>query len=164
MKRTAKPPMPPMPQFARTAARQGGRGLRMKPGQMNKTEAERARQLEELRECGAIIGWWFQPFRLRLAEDNAYYTVDFMTMRRDGLIELEEIKGHWEEAALVRIKVAASLFPFTFVALTKQAKRDGGGWDVRRFKGWTDDEEPELVEQQAGRDLTVRFTGEAAPK
>ncbi len=115
----------------------GGRGLRMKPGQMNRTEKERAVELEAMRERGEILGWWFQPTRLRLAEDNAWYTIDFMVMHCDGLIEMEEIKGHWEEAALVRIKVAASLYPFSFVALTRQTKRAGGGWDKRLFKGWS---------------------------
>lgn len=116
----------------------GGRALKTPPGAMNKTEAERSRELESLKAAGEIIGWWFEPFRLRLAEDNAFYTIDFMVVRPDGTIELEEVKGHWEEAALVRIKVAASLYPFSFVALKKRTKKDGGGWERREFKGWTE--------------------------
>lgn len=118
--------------------RSGGRGLRMKPGQMNKAEEERAQELEAHRLSGVILGWWFQPFRLRLAEDNAWYTIDFMVQLANGLLSCEEIKGHWEEAALVRIKVAASLYPFTFVALTKLRKKDGGGWSRRIFRGWSE--------------------------
>lgn len=111
----------------------------MAPGQMNRTENERSIELEEMRRRGEILWFKFQPFRLRLAEDNAWYTIDFAVMRPDGFLEMEEIKGHWEEAALVRIKVAASLYPFVFVALTRKTKKDGGGWDRRVFKGWSDE-------------------------
>lgn len=116
----------------------GGRHARQKPGVMNKTEEKRARELDEALQRGEIAGWMFQPMRLRLAEDNAWYTIDFMVTRNDGLIELEEIKGHWEAAALLRIKVAADRYGFIFVALRAKPKKDGGGWDRRVFKGWTD--------------------------
>lgn len=121
--------------------RASGRALRLPPGAMNKTEQERARELDTLLAAGSIITWRFEPFRMRIADDNAFYTPDFMVVGSDGLITIEEIKGHWEEAALVRIKVAASLYPFRFVALRKRPKRDGGGWECRTFKGWSDDAE-----------------------
>lgn len=118
--------------------RRSGRGLRLPPGAMNKTEQERARELDALLKAGKIVAWRFEPFRLRIAEDNAFYTPDFMVVGADGLITIEEIKGHWEDAALVRIKVAASIYPFRFVALRKLPKREGGGWECRTFKGWSD--------------------------
>ena len=135
----------------------GGRGLRLKPGQMNRTEAEHAQELELRLRAGDILAWWFQPFRLRLAEDNAWYTPDFAVMHRDGLLEVQEIKGYWEEAALVRIKVAAALYPFVFAALTKLPKKEGGGWRRREFKGWEDGPPAPAVERPA---QTALFAGQ----
>lgn len=112
---------------------------------MNKAEAERAGQLEAMRARGEILGWWFEAMTFRLAEDGARYTPDFMVHEASGLIRFEEVKGNWEEAALVRIKVAATLYPFPFVALRKRAKKDGGGWDERAFKGWRDESTTEVV-------------------
>lgn len=120
----------------------GGRTARQKPGVMNGTEERRARELDAMLGRGEITGYWFQPFRYRIADDNAWYTCDFMVAGLDGLITMEEIKGHWEAAALIRIKVAASTYPFVFVALSRQTKANGGGWDRRVFKGWSDDALP----------------------
>jgi hypothetical protein len=33
----------------------------------------------------------------------------------------------------VKIKVAAALFPFRFLAVTAKPKRDGGGWREEEF-------------------------------
>lgn len=71
----------------------------------------------------------YEPLRLRLAR-NAHYTPDFITEDRDGKLIAWEVKGFWREAARVRIKVAARLFPWlTFKAVRRQRKADGGGWD-----------------------------------
>lgn len=35
--------------------------------------------------------------------------------------------------ARVKIKVAAELHPYRFVAVTARPKRDGGGWAVEEF-------------------------------
>lgn len=121
------------PPFAR-----GGRALRTKPGEMNKTEALREAELAVMLSRGEIVAYRFHPFRLRIAEGNAYYTPDFMVIGADGIVTIEEVKGHWEEAGLVRLKVAAEVFPFRFVSLRKRAKKDGGGWDCKVFKGWSD--------------------------
>ncbi len=123
----------------------GGRGLTRKPGVLNGTEQERADQLEAARRAGEVLAWWFSPLRMRLAGDNAFYTPDFMVLYPDGAIVIEEVKGFWEEAALVRIKVAADRYPFAFRALTKRPKKLGGGWDVREFKGWGEDSNPAVT-------------------
>ena len=44
------------------------------------------------------------------------------------------MKGHWEDDARVKIKVAAAMFPFTFIAVFAAPKKDGGGW---RFENVT---------------------------
>ena len=61
---------------------------------------------------------------------NQFYTPDFLVILADGRIELHEVKGHWEDDARVKIKVAAAQKPwFTFVAV-KWVK---GGWEYERF-------------------------------
>ena len=37
---------------------------------------------------------------------------------RSGVLELHECKGFWRDDARVKIKVAASLYPFKFIAVT----------------------------------------------
>lgn len=86
----------------------------------SKWEAERADMLEVRRRAGSLKWWRYEPMRLRLA-DGAWYKPDFLVQHNDGSLELEEIKGHWREAALVRFKVARELYPmFHFNALTKR--------------------------------------------
>lgn len=95
---------------------------------MNKTEAAYERHLYALVEAGEVLWYRFEPMRLRLA-NGAYYKPDFGVKLRDGSLEFHETKGHWREAARVRIKVAAELFPFRFIAVT----RNGGGWAREEF-------------------------------
>ena len=71
---------------------------------------------------GVIRLFRYEPFRLRLA-DGAFYKPDFMAVSTfDNAITLYEVKGHWREAAKVRIKVAAELhhyFKFCIVMRSK---------------------------------------------
>lgn len=83
---------------------------------MNKTEKHRAIQLEALKRDGQIREWGFESMSLKLG-DGAYYTPDFMVIEKDGTLRFEETKGHWREAARVRIKVASSIFPCKFTAM-----------------------------------------------
>lgn len=100
------------------------------PDGMNKTERRRALELEALRRTGAIAAWAFGSVTLLLA-DRCRYTPDFLVATPDGRIAFEEVKGFWRDDALVKIKVAARLYPmFTFTALRP---RKGGGWDVEGF-------------------------------
>jgi hypothetical protein len=55
-------------------------------------------------------------------------------MRADGQIECHEVKGHWMDDARAKIKIAAEMYPFRFLAVRPKAKRDGGGWDVEVFE------------------------------
>lgn len=96
---------------------------------MNKTEAAYAGFLEARKIDRDILWWRREPMRLRLA-DGSYYKPDFGVLTRDCLFELHETKGFWREAARVRIKIAAELFPFKFIAITR-AK--GGGWEREEF-------------------------------
>ena len=103
---------------------------RLKTGQQNKTEA--AYELECLKHNPDVAWYKFEGLKLRLA-DNTFYTPDFAVMLQNGQIEVHEVKGFWQDDARVKIKVAASLYPFKFIAITKEAKKRGGGWKVEEF-------------------------------
>lgn len=105
---------------------------RLKSGEMNRTEAAYDAHLEQLQQAGAIAWRKFEGVKLRLA-DGCFYTPDFAVMKADGVIECHEVKGFWEDDARVKVKVAASLYPFRFVAVTARAKKHGGGWAVEEF-------------------------------
>jgi hypothetical protein len=105
---------------------------RLKAGQMNKTEAAYARFLETLVACKDVVWWKFEGVKLRLA-DATFYSPDFAVMRANGQLEMHEVKGHWQDDARVKIKVAASIYPFTFIAAQPALKRLGGGWKIETF-------------------------------
>lgn len=118
-------PRKPIPAQARTP--HPGRTYRTEG--MNQTEARYADHLAMLEREGKVVGWDYEGFKLRLA-DKTFYTPDFLVILADGRIELHEVKGHWEDDARVKIKVAAAQKPwFTFVAV-KWVK---GGWEYERF-------------------------------
>ena len=103
---------------------------RHRPGKMNQTEAAYARQLEIRQHLNEITGWWFEALKLRLA-DNTFYTPDFLVQAADGVLELHEVKGVWTDDARVKIKVAAALYPFRFLAIKKGRRNEG--WQVEKF-------------------------------
>lgn len=105
---------------------------RLKSGVMNDMESRYAKHLESRRIAGEIEWYKFEGIKLRLA-DNTFYTPDFAVMLIDGTIELHETKGHWTDDARVKIKVAADMYPFRFIALKNRSKREGGGWSEENF-------------------------------
>jgi hypothetical protein len=108
------------------------RGKRRAPGEMNKTEAAYAAHLDGQKVLGLVECWWFETVTFKIGKD-CRYTPDFLVMLADGTLEVHECKGFWADDAKVKIKVAASMFPFRFVAVKKRAKKDGGGWDQQQF-------------------------------
>jgi hypothetical protein len=96
---------------------------------MNKLESLYAREELEVRKMARIIDEYrFEAVKLRLAH-NTFYIPDFM-ITIDNLIEFHEIKGHWEDDARVKIKVAAEMYPeFTFIAV----QRKKGIWVYEYF-------------------------------
>ena len=106
---------------------------RLKTGQKNKTE--QAYELEVLKPAmqdGSVSWYRFEGVKLRLA-DNTFYTPDYCVMRSDGTMEMHEVKGFWQEDARVKIKVAADMYPLKFIAVKRQAKKNGGGWSIEEF-------------------------------
>lgn len=84
---------------------------RHQPGVMNKSEAAYAAHLDVLKRVGQIADYWFERVTVKLAHDTRY-TPDFLVQLPDGELQLHEVKGHFEDDALVKVKVAAELFPF----------------------------------------------------
>lgn len=105
---------------------------RLKTGQMNKSEAAYAAYLETLKRAGAVVWYRFEGVKLRLA-DNTFYTPDFAVMDSDGVMEMHEVKGFWQDDARAKIKIAAEMYPFRFRALKVIPKKNGGGWAAEDF-------------------------------
>lgn len=103
------------------------------PGTMNKTEAAYAAELERRKAAGEIQWFAFEAMKLRLAKLTTY-TPDFVVQTADDTLECHEVKGFWQDDARAKIKIAAELYPFRFLAVTQRAKRDGGGWKVEEFR------------------------------
>ena len=105
---------------------------RLKVGAMNKTEAAYDQHLALLQHAGEIQWRKFEGLKLRLA-DNTFYTPDFAVMAADGVMEVHEVKGFWQDDARAKIKIAADMYPFRFLAIKAKAKKDGGGWEMEAF-------------------------------
>lgn len=99
---------------------------------MNKTEKEYLEVLESEKRDGTIAWYKFEGVKFRLA-DNTFYTPDFIVMLWDGRIRLDEVKGFWTDDARVKIKVAADMYPFEFIAVRKRTKKEGGGFSLEEF-------------------------------
>lgn len=104
-----------------------------KAGQMNKLEAEYLRTVLEPRlASGEILAIVFEGHTLRMA-DRTGYTPDFLVVTRE-CFEFHEVKGHWEDDARVKWKVAAELnWFYRFFAATRRKKADGGGFAVEEY-------------------------------
>jgi hypothetical protein len=106
--------------------------FRKQPNGMNKLEAQYGQYLEGLKLAQEIKDYRYSALKLRLA-DNTFYTPDYLVISKENDVELHEVKGFWEDDARVKIKVAASLYPFRFLAARRRAVKDGGGWQFEEF-------------------------------
>lgn len=105
---------------------------RLKTGVMNKTEGRYAEHLLKRKYAGEVLWLKFEGVKLRLA-DNTFYSPDFAVMLSNGQLEMHEVKGFWTDDARVKIKVAADIYPFKFVAVKERSKKNGGGWEYEEF-------------------------------
>jgi hypothetical protein len=105
---------------------------RLRPGEMNKTEAAYAATLQDRQTAGLVRWYRFEGVKLRLAQ-NCFYTPDFAVMNAHDELEMHEVKGFWSDDARAKIKVAAAFYPFRFIAVRAKSKKDGGGWDTEEF-------------------------------
>lgn len=99
---------------------------------MNKTEALYDKLLYARQVDGEVLWYKFEGLKLRLA-DNTFYTPDFTVMVESGQIECHEVKGFWQDDARAKIKIAADMYPFRFLAVQAKPKKDGGGWKFEEF-------------------------------
>ena len=106
---------------------------RLKTGQRNRTESAYEGVLEQRLRAGEVAWYRFEGVKLRLA-DNTFYTPDFAVMLASGQMEMHEVKGFWQDDARAKIKIAAEMYPFRFIAVRVRAKKEGGGWAVEVFE------------------------------
>ena len=91
-------------------------------GCMNITERKYADELYKRQLAKEIIAYSFEPVKLRLAK-NTYYAPDFLVVCPDRF-EFHEVKGFARDDAMVKLKVAARLFPWFCFVLVKRSKRE----------------------------------------
>jgi hypothetical protein len=79
---------------------------------MNKTESVHAADLEMQKRAGQIRDYRWQPLRLKIGA-NCTYEPDFLVFLLDRTMEFHEVKGGFiTDDAIVKLKVAANLFPW----------------------------------------------------
>lgn len=102
---------------------------RLPKGVMNKTEAKYAEHLDALKFAGEISGYWFEEIKFKIGTSACWYEPDFMVQKSNGEIEIHEVKGHFEDDALVKTKSLALRYPFRVISV-RWVK---GEWEVREF-------------------------------
>ncbi|WP_175904178.1 hypothetical protein [Burkholderia seminalis] len=96
-------------------------------------EVPTVRQQLKLLDCTAAVRDALEAdqIKFRLA-DNTFYTPDFAVMLASGRLEAHEVKGHWQDDARVKVKVAADQYPVRFIAVTAGPAKSGG-WQTEEF-------------------------------
>ena len=90
--------------------------------------------LEGMRVEGFIVWLDFESITFKLAEHRCRFTPDFIVQKNDGTVIAYEVKGHWEDDARVKIKVAAKSFPWVkFVGVMWVKDGCGGHWKYEEF-------------------------------
>lgn len=128
--RAYRPPAATQPSGSGSAAGKVARGRpRHVSGEMNKTEEAYAAHLSLQLAAGEIAWFRLESVKLKLAE-KTHLTIDFFVMTAAGDLEAHEVKGFWEEDVRVKVKVAAQMYPFRFLAVQRAP---GGGWKTEVF-------------------------------
>jgi hypothetical protein len=102
--------------------------LQADPPARNGLETEYSAVLEARKRRGEILDYGFNRVRLRLA-NGAWYKPDFDVTLAIGAVEYHETKGFQREAAILRVKVAAS----NFIQAIVLVRRDGRSWNFQRL-------------------------------
>lgn len=92
---------------------------------MNKLEADFGIYLEAKKRLNEVIDYRFEAVTLKLAHD-CRYTPDWFVMESDCTIAFYECKGFRREDAMVKLRVAARMFPFKFYL----CERSKGEWSI----------------------------------
>jgi len=100
---------------------------RLAEGERNKTERKFEDHLTAAKLAGEILWFTFEAIKLKLAP-HTFLTVDFAVLpaatMRLTLIDVKGAKAIVQEDARVKMRVAASMFPFAFQFA--YPARDGG--------------------------------------
>lgn len=119
--------------------------MRTPRDEMNRIERRYADEvIRPLCMAGQVVWWGFQPIKLQLGK-ACYYEPDFLLQMADLSLECHEIKDTWrekrkgktastrvgwEEDARVKIKAAASRYPFLrFIAMAHRKEIGVSKWD-----------------------------------
>lgn len=102
---------------------------RLPAGEMNKTEAAYARHLEALKFSGDVLDFWFEEMKFKIGTSACWYTPDFVVQLKSGAMEIHEVKGHFEDDALVKTKAVALRYPYRVVSV----RLIKGNWEIREF-------------------------------
>lgn len=114
---TVAPNLPAMPQVIKVSPSRP-----ITYGQYrSRLEQEYAQWLDVEVYDGRLTRWWYEPIRLRLAQQTTL-TPDFLIERKVGeRLEFHETKGWKREDAMVKLKVAAHMYSiFQFFLVTRK--------------------------------------------
>ena len=117
------------PAKAQTAQQRTQALGRLPGGEMNKTEAAYARHLEALKFSGEVLDFWFEEMKFKIGTSACWYTPDFVVQLKSGAMEIHEVKGHFQDDALVKTKAVALRYPYRVISI----KLVRGAWEVREF-------------------------------
>ena len=98
----------------------------------SKWEAAYAQHLDMLMAAGEIVGWWYEPIRVRLPGPRNFYKPDFLVQiackpisgsmaGQHAGIEIHEVKG-WSKnrrEGITKFKTAAGLNPWAVFILVR---------------------------------------------
>jgi len=115
----------PNPAWAMPGLRMARPGQTKKSGVMNKLEEAYSWVLEADRRAGLLTWYAYEAITLKLA-DGVRYTPDFAVLTIGPRLEFHEVKGYMREDARIKLRVAASMFPFRFLL----ARRASAGWVI----------------------------------
>ena len=82
-----------------------------------------------MKRTGQIAQWWFEKWTFKLADDTRF-TPDFVIQKPNGSLEVEEVKGHMQDDAHVKLKVFCEQFPFP----TRVFYRIKGSWETETYR------------------------------
>jgi len=104
----------------------------------SKWEKEFWTRMELLRRSGNLVACWHKGYRFRIGTGSdrkgsqaSWYTPDVSTLNNEGELIHYDVKGFHREAAKVRIRAAAMLYPFQFIVATKGTD---GNWEYEVYE------------------------------
>lgn len=117
------PTPPPLNKTPTMPSKQAKNRIRQNSAGLNKTEQAFKDYLDSKR-CYSVL---VQAITLKIG-NGVRFTVDFITIDPDGRMQGWETKGHLRDDANVKIKVAASLYPWIKFHLVTRKK---GEWIIQ---------------------------------